>query len=628
MRVRVCRRSLAPLVAEARTETVRMEKSELLREKIKSLPDNPGVYIMKNAAGEIIYIGKAVVLKNRVRQYFNNAPKLPKVQAMVDNVADFEYIITLTEKDALTLEANLVKKHKPKYNILLKDDKHSPYIRIDLKAEYPALEVTRKLKKDGARYFGPYFNGISVRDVVEIIKAAYGMRTCSARMRPQKGQRECLDWFIGLCKAPCTGRVTAEEYRETVQKVIAFLSGKDNAAEKLMEERMERAAQAEDFERAIAYRDRLNVLKKLNERTVANLGGISDLDLFGYTENGAGAAVSVCVVRGGKMMGVKSFYMTDAGLGYADTVSAFIGQYYRKDTFVPAEICLPERIEGADALAGSLTALSGRKTEITFPKIGAKRSLLLCAAQNAEDFLSKSAEESKRKADMTAGACERLAGILGIASAHRMECYDISNISGVDKVASQAVFIGGAPSKADYRKYKIKTVEGANDFASMEETLRRRFARAQAGDEKFSDLPDLIVIDGGKGQLSFAHAAMLSLGYDIPMVGLAKREEEIFTVGASEPIVLPKSDNALKLLQRIRDEAHRFAITYHRTLRKTRYVSQLEKIPNVGAIKAKILLAAFDNFNDIKAADEETLAAIEGIDKRAARSVYEYFRKD
>ncbi|MDE6401242.1 MAG: hypothetical protein K2L54_01370, partial [Clostridiales bacterium] len=302
------------------------------------------------------------------------------------------------------------------------------------------------------------------------------------------------------------------------------------------------------------------------------------------------AAVSVCLVRGGKMMGVKSFYMTDAGLGYADTVSAFIGQYYRKDTFIPSEICLPERIEGADALAESLTGLSGRKTEITFPKIGTKKSLLVCAAQNAEDFLSKSAEESKRKTDMTAGACERLAGILGIASAHRMECYDISNISGVDKVSSQVVFIGGAPSKTDYRKYKIKTVEGANDFASMEETLKRRFARAKAGDEKFSDLPDLIVIDGGKGQLSFAHEAMVSLGYDIPMVGLAKREEEIFTVGASEPIVLPKSDNALKLLQRIRDEAHRFAITYHRTLRKTRYVSQLEKIPNVGTVKAKILL--------------------------------------
>lgn len=600
----------------------------MLKEKIKSLPENPGVYIMKNAAGEIIYIGKAVVLRNRVRQYFNNSPKLPKVQAMVDNVADFEYIITLTEKDALTLEANLVKKHKPKYNILLKDDKHSPYIKIDLKEEFPALEITRKLKKDGARYFGPYFNGISVRDVVDIIKSAYGMRTCNARMRPKKGQRECLDWFIGLCKAPCTGRVTAEEYRDTVQKVIAFLSGKDNAAEKLMEERMERAANAEDFERAIAYRNRLNVLKKLNERTVANLGGISDLDLFGYTENGVGAAVSVCLVRGGKMMGVKSFYMTDAGLGYADTVSAFIGQYYRKDTFIPSEICLPERIEGADALAESLAGLSGRKTEIVFPKIGTKKSLLVCAAQNAEDFLSKSAEESKRKTDMTAGACERLAGILGIASAHRMECYDISNISGVDKVSSQVVFIGGAPSKTDYRKYKIKTVEGANDFASMEETLKRRFARAKAGDEKFSDLPDLIVIDGGKGQLSFAREAMVSLGYDIPMVGLAKREEEIFTVGASEPIVLPKSDNALKLLQRIRDEAHRFAITYHRTLRKTRYVSQLEKIPNVGTVKAKILLAAFDNFNDIKAADEETLAAIEGIDKRAARSVYAYFHKD
>lgn len=602
------------------------ERSELLKEKIKALPENPGVYIMKNAAGEIIYIGKAVVLRNRVRQYFNNSPKLPKVQAMVDNIADFEYIITLSEKDALTLEANLVKKHKPKYNILLKDDKHSPYIKIDTSVPFPTLEVTRKLKKDGARYFGPYFNGISVRDVVNIIKTAYGMRTCSNKMKVNKNSRECLDYFIGLCKAPCTERVTEAEYRETVNRVIAFLTGKDDGAEKLIEERMARAAENEDFERAITYRNQLAILKKLNERTVANLGNISDIDLFGYVSDGSGAAVSVCLVRGGKMMGVRNFYVTDAGLGYSDTMLGFLGQYYRKDSFVPHEVCLPAEIEWAAALGESLASLGGRKPEIVFPKIGTKKSLLLCAEQNASDFLSKCSAEEKRKADMTAGACERLANVLGIPSAHRMECYDISNISGVDKVSSQVVFIGGAPSKSDYRKYKIKTVEGANDFASMEETLKRRFERAKAGDEKFSDLPDLIVIDGGKGQLSFAHAAMTSLGYNIPMVGLAKREEEIFTVGSSEPILLSKSDNALKLLQRIRDEAHRFAITYHRTLRKSRYISMLEKIPLVGPTKAKILLAAFPNFNDIKEADEATLTAIEGIDKASARSVVEYFK--
>ena len=602
-------------------------RSELLNEKIKSLPENSGVYIMKNAAGEIIYIGKAVVLRNRVRQYFNNSPKLPKVQAMVDNVADFDYIITLSEKDALTLEANLVKKHKPKYNILLKDDKHSPYIKIDMSAEFPAVEITRKLKKDGAKYFGPYFNGINVRDVVSIIKTAYGMRTCSPRMKVNKNSRECLDYFIELCCAPCTGRISKEDYAEIVNKVTDFLSGKDDTAEKLIEQRMNRAAQNEDFERAITYRNQLGVLKKLNERTVANLGNISDLDLFGYTSDGAGAAVSVCIVRGGKMMGVKNFYVTDAGLGYADTLSAFLGQYYRKDTFIPPEICLPDVIESAAALGESLGLLSGKKTEITFPKIGVKKSLLKCAEQNATDFLSKSSADYKRKNDMTSGACERLAEILGIKSAHRMECYDISNISGVDKVSSQAVFINGAPSKEDYRKYRIKTVEGANDFASMEETLSRRFARAKSGDGKFTDLPDLIVIDGGKGQLSFAHEAMTRLGYDIPMVGLAKREEEIFTVGSSEPIVLSKSDNALKLLQRIRDEAHRFAITYHRTLRKTRYVSMLEKIPLVGPTKAKILLAAFPDFNDITEADETALAAIDGIDKAAARSIAEYFKK-
>ena len=605
-----------------------MERSELLKEKIKNLPENSGVYIMKNAAGEIIYIGKAVVLKNRVRQYFNNSPKAPKVQAMVDNIADFEYMITLSEKDALTLESNLVHKYKPKYNILLKDDKASPYIRIDTSLPYPTVEVTRRPRRKGdkAKFFGPYFNGISVREIVNVIKSVYGLRTCASGMK-KNASRECLDYFLGLCPAPCTGKITEEAYKERVDKVLAFLSGHDSsAAEKAVEERMLAASKAEDFERAIAYRDQLAMLKKLSERTVANLGSIADVDAVGYACDGIGAAISVVIVRGGKMMGVRNYYLTDAGLGYEDTVSGFFGQYYRMAQQVPPLVLLRPFTEGTvTPLCETLSALTGRRQEIAFPQIGAKNDLLVCAEQNAADFLSKAAAEDKRRRDMTAGACERLAGILGIPSCHRMECYDISNISGVDKVSSQVVFIGGAPSKADYRKYKIKTVEGSNDFASMKETLSRRFARAKSGDEKFSDLPDLIVIDGGKGQLGYAHEAMQSLGFSIPMVGLAKREEEIFTVGNPDPIVLPHSDSAIKLLQRIRDEAHRFAITYHRTIRKKRYTSMLENIPLVGPVKAKILLSAFENFADITTADEATLEAIDGIDKATAHSVAEWF---
>lgn len=603
--------------------------SEQLKEKIKGLPDTPGVYIMRDKSGAIIYIGKAVVLKNRVRQYFNNSPKQVKVQAMVDHIADFEYMIALTEKDALTLEANLIKKHKPKYNILLKDDKSSPYIKIDMRQEFPAIEVTRHVKRDGAKYFGPYFNGIYVWDIVSIIRSAYRMRTCPKNLR--KNGRECLNYHIGLCCAPCCGHISRGEYLEIVNKVVAFLSGREDSAQRLITQKMEESAKNEDFERAITYRKQLEMLKKLSERTVANLGPVLSLDLFAYVSDGEQSAISIALVRGGKMMGVKNFSMCDASLSAEDALSGFITQYYNAGGEVPSEICLPGEQYDVAAVGGFLNNLCGRKVEISFPKIGAKRKLMEMARRNAEDYLVKSVDKLKRSRDMTVGACDRLAGILGLERLRRMECYDISNISGVDKVSSQVVFIDGAPEKSEYRKYKIKTVEGSNDFASMAETLRRRFARAQDGDEKFSEMPDLIVVDGGKGQLSAAHEVLEQMGVSVPLVGLAKREEEIFTVGSSEPILLSKSDNALKLMQRIRDEAHRFAITYHRNLRSNRYVSQLLQIPGVGEKKCKLLLAAFPNFQMLTQADAGTLAAVHGIDARTAQSVADYFaekRKD
>ena len=592
-----------------------------LEEKIKNLPENSGVYIMRDAGGDIIYVGKAVVLKNRVRQYFSKSVKQAKVQAMVDNIADFDYIITLTEKDALALEANLIRKYKPHYNILLKDDKHSPYIKIDLKQDYPTVEVTRKVRRDGARYFGPYFNGIHVWDIVGVIRSAYRMRTCPKKLT--KRDRACLNYHIGLCTAPCMKYISKEEYREIVQKVVRFLSGYDDSAEKLIEERMNAAVEREEFERAIGYRDQLAMLKKLKERTVANLGNVTDIDAFAYAGSGEYGVVSVALVRGNKMMGVKNFRITDASMSAKELYSAFLTQYYGGNNELPQEICLEEEFD-AGALTEYLGSLGGKPPVISFPKKGARMRLIKTARSNASDYLVKSVEKQRREDDMTLGAVRQLKKILGIKSARRIECYDISNISGVDKVASQSVFIDGKSSPSDYRKYRIKTVEGADDFKCMEEGIRRRLSRS-AEDERFSYLPDLIVIDGGKGQLSSAYGVMASMGFDIPMVGLAKREEEIFTPHSPDPIVLGRDNYALRLLQRVRDEAHRFAITYHRKLRSRRYYSELDEIGGVGPKRRALLLRAFENFEDIKQASAETLAAVEGIDKSTAQNIYDYF---
>ena len=598
----------------------------LLEEKINGLPDSSGVYIMRDGDGTVIYVGKAVVLKNRVRQYFTHDQKHPKVRAMVENVADFDYIITLSEKDALSLENNLIKKYKPKYNILLKDDKTNPFIKIDMKEEYPTIEVTRKVKKDGARYFGPFMNGVGVWDIVAVIRSAYGMRTCPKKLK--KNMRECLNYHIGLCRAPCTGRISKEDYAAVVRNVIAFLSGRDNTAETLIEQKMKRAAENEQFEQAIFYRDKLEMLKKMKERTIGNLTDVFDIDAFAYASSGEFGCVSVCIVRGGKMMGVRNFIIPDVSLSESDAVEGFMRQYYLgSNVDLPAQVCVPfERGDvGEDVLKEYLESAKGVTTQIVSPKIGLKKKLMETAKKNAEDYLVKSTEKTRRERDMTEGAAKRLAEILGLKRVRRMECYDISNISGVDKVASMVVFIDGRKAASEYRRFKIRTVEGANDFMSMNETIRRRFARAASGDGKFAELPDLVVIDGGKGQLSAAYSAAASEGYDVPMIGLAKREEEVFTVFDDEPIVLSKASYPLKLLQRIRDEAHRFAITYHRNLRSKRYRSGLEDIRGVGAVRRAALLKTFGTIEAIKEASESQLAEVEGMDARAAKSVYAHF---
>ena len=587
--------------------------------KLKDLPDTPGVYIMRDETGKVIYVGKAVVLKNRVRQYFQHTEKPVKVQAMVDNIADFDYIITRTEKDALALENNLIKKYKPHYNILLKDDKTSPYIRIDTHEKYPTIEVTRRVKRDGARYFGPFI-GISVRDVISVLQGVYRVRTCPRKLA--KRARPCLNHDIDLCLAPCCERCGEAEYAKAVNGAISFLSGGGDDITGIIMQKMTDAAEKENFERAISYRNQLRVLENLKSKVVGELGNIVNIDSFYYTDNGLYGAVSVCIVRGGKMMGVKN-YIIDEPQVFGGDMTTFLPQYYSMTNELPDEICLQTECDAAP-LTEYFRSVFSKAPMITFPQKGMRKKLLDTAARNCADYLLKSADRVKRDEDMTVGACERLKYVFGLKSARRIECYDISNISGVDKVASGVVFIDGKADKAQYRRYRIRTVEGADDFRSMYETLTRRLIHYKNGDAGFNELPDLIVIDGGAEQVEFAARAAEDVGVSVPMVGLAKRDEELYIRGNPVPIKLKREDYGLKLLQRVRDEAHRFAVMYHRSLRSRRYESELKGVPGVGAASVKKVLAAF-NTRTIATASADEIAKKAGITKKAAQSIFNYY---
>ncbi len=591
-------------------------------EKLKDLPDEPGVYIMRDADGTVIYVGKAVILSRRVRQYFQHTEKPVKVQAMVDNIADFDYIITRTEKDALALENNLIKKYKPHYNILLKDDKTSPYIRIDPRAEFPSIEVTRRVKRDGARYFGPFI-GVSVRDVISVLQSVYRLRTCAGKLK--KRARPCLNHDIDLCLAPCCGCSSRDEYMKAINGAMSFLSGGSDDISGVITRKMNEAAQNENFERAISYRNQLRVLENLKSKVVGESGNTYNIDAFFYTDNGLYGAVSVCIVRGGKMMGVKN-YIIDEPQVFGGDMTTFLPQYYSMTNELPDEICLQSEIDVASLVEYFQSVFSKRPT-ICFPQKGFRKKLLDTASRNCSDYLVKSADRVKRESDMTTGACERLKNILGLKSARRIECYDISDISGEDKVASQVVFIDGKADRAQYRRYRIRTVEGADDFRSMYETLTRRLVRYKNGDAGFNDLPDIIVIDGGSEQVEFAARAADDVGVGVAMVGLAKRDEELWLRGAVEPIKLRRDDYALRLLQRVRDEAHRFAVLYHRTLRSARYESELKSIDGVGAATVKKTLEKF-NTRTIRTASVQELVQKAGITEKAAKNIYDYYHPD
>lgn len=601
--------------------------NEKLALKISMLPEDPGVYVMLDADGNVIYVGKAKVLKNRVKQYFYSNKKPEKVAAMVSNIADFYYIITTSEIDALSLENNLIKKYKPHYNILLKDDKTYPYIKVNLKDKFPAFSVTRKIRRDGAKYFGPFMGGVNAKDTLEIINTAFTVRTCDVKIDPDKPRKECLEYHIGRCLAPCAGLVDEKTYAERVRGAVDFLSGADEDVEKLLIEKMTKFAGLEEFELALSYRDKLKMLEKIKLKRITALNKFVDMDIIGVADNGLYAAVNALFVRGGRMQGGKSFSLEDASDGDGERIRGFITGYYTKGAEIPDEILVCSEIEDAAAVEEYLKTTYGKSVRISVPQKGVKKQLVDMAKKNAEDYLEKEIDKIKHKDDMTVEACRRLKEILSLKRyPRRMECYDISHISGVDKVGSMVVFVDGEPDKDSYRRFRIKTVEGNNDFACLKEVLKRRLDKLKSDEKDKFPRPDLIIIDGGKGQLSSVKAVFDEEGCDIDLISLAKREEEIFTIYSNEPIVLSHRDYCLKTLQRIRDEAHRFAITYHRQTHVRRNLaSELKEIDGIGDKKRKALVDKFGGIENIKRASEDELAETEGIGKALAKTIKEYF---
>ncbi len=603
----------------------------MIRQKLKDLPTQSGVYIMKSQSGQILYVGKARNLKNRVNQYFaNSSNKTEKTIRLVSHIADFEYIITANEIEALVLENNLIKKHKPPYNIMLKDDKSYPFVRINIKQDFPKVEVVRKLKNDGAKYFGPYMQGITSKDILQLVESAFCLRSCSHDLsRLPKSHRPCLNYHINRCLAPCDGHCSKEAYAKQIEGVISFLSGNDKKVAALLEEKMTAAAEREDFELAIFYRRKLEVLDKLVRRQVTALPKDFDLDIFAIATNGLNSVVSVLFVRGGKLVGGDKQVVNDLSPSDEVVLSNFILAYYDKVKYIADEVVVASAIDEAELLGQYLTQKKGSKVNIILPHQGIRRQLADMALNNAGDYLEKSLSIKEREDNMTLGAIMQLQEYLGLPNMPiRMECYDISHVQGTDKVASMVVFSNGAPNKAHYRKFKMKYALGNDDFAGLQEALTRRIDELAKGeDESFATRPDLLVIDGGKGQLSSVVEILQSKGADdISVIGLAKREEEVFVPHQSQPIILPRNSYALKVLQRIRDEAHRFAITFHRSLRQKRQThSKLLVIDGVGEKRVKALFDAFKNLENIKNATVEDLLLVKCIDRRAAENIYNHF---
>lgn len=612
----------------------------IIEEELKKLPAKPGVYIMHGEKDEIIYVGKAISLKNRVRQYFQSSRnKGAKIERMVTHITRFEYIITDSELEALVLECNLIKEHRPKYNTMLKDDKSYPFIKVTVHEPYPRVLFARRMKKDKAKYFGPYTSGGAVKDVIELVRKLYQVRSCNRSLPRDTGKdRPCLYYHMKQCKAPCQGYVSQEEYRKNINKVIKFLNGDFQDAISELMEKMQKASEEMRYEDAMEYRDLISSIRKIGERQKITGYGQEDRDIIAVAMDGSedlrdqDAVVQVFFIRDGRLIGRDHFYLRVAkGDTKAQVLSSFLKQFYAGTPFIPSEIMLQSEIEDVDIIEEWLSGRRKQKVHIRVPKKGTKEKLVELALENARMVLAKDRERIRREEGRTIGAVHEVEEWLGLKNVVRMEAYDISNISGFESVGSMVVYEKGRPKRSDYRKFKIKWVQGPNDYASMEEVLTRRFTHESNGEfDSFARLPELILMDGGRGQVNIALKVLNELGISIPVCGMVKddhhRTRGLYFNNVEIPI--DTSGEGFRLITRIQDEAHRFAIEYHRSLRSREQVhSILDDIPGIGDTRRKALLRKFKSVENIRDASEEELAQTESMNARSARQVYEFFHK-
>ena len=603
-----------------------------IEEELKKLPAKPGVYIMHDENDTIIYVGKAIILRNRVRSYFREStPHTVRINQMIKRIKWFEYVVTDSDLEAFVLENNLIKEHQPKYNTLLKDDKTYPYIKVTVNEDFPRIISTRIVKNDKAKYYGPYVSASAVSDTIELLKRTYNIRSCNKVMTEAKDYFEdCLYYHIHRCDAPCKKLISKEKYAENVEKVIEFLNGNNKDIMHELTKKMNEAAEELDYEKAAEYRDLINSVKQIAEKQKITDTAGEDKDIIAIARDEASVIIQVFFVREGKIIGREHFYMknTEDTLD-SDIIKSFIEQFYAGTPFIPKEIIVPKPLEEQELLEEWLSLKREKPMKITVPMKGKKEKLIELAEKNAEIVLKQDIDKIKRNEQRTTGAVREIENLIGISDVSRMEAYDISNISGFNSVGSMVVFENGRPKKNDYRKFKIKSVDGPNDYASMKEVLTRRFSHGI--EDSFSKLPDLILMDGGRGQVNIAEEVLLSYGLNIPVCGMVK-DDNHRTRGLyylNEEIPISKTSEGFKLITRIQDEAHRFAIEFHRSLRSSSQVhSILDDIPNIGKSRRRALMKHFESIEELKAADIDTIKNIPSMDARSAQSVYDFFRKD
>jgi excinuclease ABC subunit C len=602
-----------------------------IKERLDSIPTRPGVYLMKGETDDVLYVGKAINLRNRLRSYFQASATLsPRVRRLVENAADLDFFVTDSELEALILESNLIKRHRPHYNVRLKDDKRYPYIKITWQEDFPRVTVVRRMQADGARYFGPYTSSAAMRQTLDLVRRIFPYLTCNRKITGND-DRACLYYHIGRCLGPCIGAVSREDYREMMHQVCLFLEGKGEEILTSLTQHMEAAAENMEFERAASLRDQIDAVRRVVERQRVVSASLVDLDAIATAGEDGEMCVQVFFVRDGKLLGHEYFLLEGTGdAGPPEILTSFLKQFYNHAAHVPPEILLPAEIEETQIIERWLRDRRGGKVKLRVPRRGQKRKLLEMVEENAREILNHLMAKEQIEKSRAMSSVSDLQTQLGLAAPPlRIEAYDISNIQGIAATGSMVVFIEGIPSKKEYRHFKIRAVQGPDDYAMMQEVLRRRFKRAMVGEvdtqESWTQLPDLIVVDGGKGQLNAALAVLGEYGLDtVPTIGLAKVREEVYTPGKSDPVILPLDSPGLQLLQRLRDEAHRFAIVYHKGLRRRQSLSSvLEEIPGVGPKRRRALLKRFGSLGAIRKASVDDLASVEGMNETVARRVRE-----